>query len=131
MIDALWLWVLVALVGWGWSHARRTARGEPSGFDLVGRRERRALAALTPLLIAAVALALFATFDDSDDEARARYAAFSARHAPAYTRALHLQRLVPALPPRALTAVLKAFHPFVDRGFSWYLDQAHPSFATG
>ncbi len=64
-------------------------------------------------------------------EARARYAAFSARHAPAYTRAQHQQRLVPALPPRALTAVLKAFHPFVDRGFSWYLDQAHPSFATG
>lgn len=62
-------------------------------------------------------------------DARARYAAFSARHAPAFTRALRLQRLIPALPPLALTAGLKAFHPFVDRGFSWYLDQAHPSFA--
>jgi flavin-dependent dehydrogenase len=64
-------------------------------------------------------------------EARARYAAFSAAHAPAYARALRLQRLVPALPPRALTLGLKAFHPLVDRAFSWYLDQAHPSFARG
>ena len=63
-------------------------------------------------------------------EARAAYAAFSARHAPAYGRALRLQQLIPALPPRALTAALQAFHPFVDRGFSWYLDQAHPSFAA-
>ena len=64
-------------------------------------------------------------------EARADYAAFSARHAPAYTRALRLQRLVPALPPRVLTAGLRAFQPFVDRAFSWYLDQAPPSFAQG
>ena len=62
-------------------------------------------------------------------EARERYAAFSAGHAPAYSRALKLQRLIPALPPLALTAGLKAFHPLVDRAFSWYLDQAHPSFA--
>ncbi len=62
-------------------------------------------------------------------QARARYAAFSARHAPAYARALRLQWLVPALPPRVLTAGLKAFHPFVDRAFSWYLDQAPPSYA--
>ena len=57
------------------------------------------------------------------------YAAFSHAHAPAYRRALRLQRLVPALPPRVLTAGLKAFHPLVDRAFSWYLDQAHPDFA--
>ena len=63
-------------------------------------------------------------------QARAHYAAFAARHAPAYARALRLQRLVPALPPRALTLGLKAFHPFVDRAFSWYLDQAPPAFAT-
>jgi menaquinone-9 beta-reductase len=61
--------------------------------------------------------------------ARADYAAFSAGHAPAYRRALRLQQLVPALPPRLLTAGLKAFQPFVDRAFSWYLDQADPNFA--
>jgi len=55
-----------------------------------------------------------------------RYAAFSDAHAPAFARALRLQRLVPALPPRVLTAVLKGFHPFTERAFSWYLDQAHP-----
>jgi flavin-dependent dehydrogenase len=60
--------------------------------------------------------------------ARADYAAFSARHRPAYARALRLQRLVPALPPRVLTAGLKAFGPFVDRSFSWYLNQAHPAY---
>ena len=63
-------------------------------------------------------------------EARERYAAFSAAHAPAYARALRLQRVIPALPPLVLTAALKAFHPLVDRGFSWYLDQAHPSYAA-
>ena len=69
--------------------------------------------------------------DGTQDAARAReaYAAFSARHEPAYRRALRLQRVVPALPPRVLTAGLKAFHPFVDRAFSWYLAQADPAFA--
>jgi flavin-dependent dehydrogenase len=57
------------------------------------------------------------------------YAAFSARHAPAFRRALRLQRLVPALPPRVLTAALKAFGPFYGRAFTWYLDQASPTFA--
>ena len=57
------------------------------------------------------------------------YAAFSDRHAPAFARALKLQRVVPALPPRLLTAALKAFHPLTDRAFSWYLDQAHPDYA--
>jgi flavin-dependent dehydrogenase len=62
-------------------------------------------------------------------QARAHYAQFSARHAPAYARALRLQRLVPALPPRVLTAGLHALRPFAGRAFSWYLDQAHPDFA--
>jgi flavin-dependent dehydrogenase len=64
-------------------------------------------------------------------EALARYAAFSDRHAPAFRRALALQRLVPALPPRVLAAGLRAVaaQPLADRAFGWYLDQAHPSFA--
>jgi len=62
----------------------------------------------------------------------ARYGAFSARHARAYGLALRLQRLVPALPPRVLTVLLRALsrQRLIDRSFGWYLDQAHPSFAT-
>jgi len=65
-------------------------------------------------------------------EALARYEAFHDRHAPAFRRALALQRLIPALPPRALTALLHALRPqpVIDRAFGWYLDQAHPSFAV-
>ena len=39
-----------------------------------------------------------------------------------------IQRLVPALPPRLLTVLLRALkpQPIVDRMFSWYLDQAPP-----
>ncbi len=61
-----------------------------------------------------------------------RYAAFSARHRKAFSRALKLQRLIPALPPRVLALALKAIgaQPVVDRAFGWYLDQAHPSFAA-
>jgi flavin-dependent dehydrogenase len=58
------------------------------------------------------------------------YAAFSEGHAPAFRRALRLQRLVPALPPRVLTLGLRAFQPLVDRAFSWYLAQADPGMAT-
>jgi flavin-dependent dehydrogenase len=65
------------------------------------------------------------------DAALRDYAAFSARHAPAFRRALRLQRLVPALPPRLLTLGLRAFQPFVDRAFAWYLAQAHPATITG
>ena len=36
-----------------------------------------------------------------------RYGAFSAGHARAFRRALRLQRLVPALPPRVLTVLLR------------------------
>lgn len=65
-------------------------------------------------------------------EALTRYAQFSDSHARAFRRALALQRLVPALPPRALTAALRVIgaQRIIDRSFGWYLDQAHPSFAT-
>jgi digeranylgeranylglycerophospholipid reductase len=64
-------------------------------------------------------------------EALERYGAFSAGHAPAFKRALRLQRLIPALPPRALTALfaLMSRQRIIDRAFGWYLDQAHPSYA--
>jgi flavin-dependent dehydrogenase len=69
--------------------------------------------------------------DNDRDEALHRYAAFHERHRPAFRRALALQRLVPALPPRALTVALRALgtQPVVDRAFGWYLDQAHPAYA--
>jgi flavin-dependent dehydrogenase len=65
-------------------------------------------------------------------EALARYAAFSASHAPAFRLAGALQRLIPALPPRALTVGLRALgrRRLVDRAFGWYLEQADPSFAA-
>jgi flavin-dependent dehydrogenase len=60
------------------------------------------------------------------------YAAFSDRHRPAFERAYRLQRLIPALPPRALTALLGLMgrEHLCRRAFSWYLDQAHPRFAS-
>jgi flavin-dependent dehydrogenase len=66
------------------------------------------------------------------DAALAAYHAFSASHAPAFALAYRLQRLIPALPPRALTALLAVAgreRP-CRRAFAWYLDQAHPSFAA-
>jgi digeranylgeranylglycerophospholipid reductase len=66
----------------------------------------------------------------SREAALGDYAAFSERHAPAYRRALALQRLVPALPPRLLTLGLWAFRPLSARAFTWYLAQAHPGMAT-
>jgi menaquinone-9 beta-reductase len=62
------------------------------------------------------------------EQALERYAAFSAGHGKAFRRALALQRLVPALPPRVLTLALRALspQPVVDRMFSWYLAQAPP-----
>jgi len=61
------------------------------------------------------------------------YAAFSHGHRRPFARALQLQRLIPALPPRVLTLALKVIgsQRIVDRAFGWYLDQAHPDFATG
>jgi len=66
-------------------------------------------------------------------EALRSYHEFSASHHRAFQIALSLQRLIPALPPRALTLVLRALspQPLVDRAFGWYLNQAHPSFAAG
>jgi menaquinone-9 beta-reductase len=66
------------------------------------------------------------------EQALAGYAAFSAAHAPAFRLAGRLQRLVPALPPRALTAGLRALgrRRVCDRMFGWYLDQAHPRCAA-
>jgi flavin-dependent dehydrogenase len=63
------------------------------------------------------------------EAALADYAAFSAGHAPAFRRALRLQRLIPALPPRLLAAALRGLTPVTGRAFSWYLDQAHPDYA--
>jgi len=67
----------------------------------------------------------------SRNEALRRYRAFSAGHARPFALALGLQRLIPALPPRMLTVLLRAMggQAIVDRAFGWYLDQAHPSFA--
>jgi len=64
-------------------------------------------------------------------EALRRYGAFSEGHERAFALALQLQRLIPALPPRVLTLLLRALggQRTVDRMFGWYLDQAHPSFA--
>jgi len=65
------------------------------------------------------------------EAALARYAAFSDGHARPFRRALALQRLVPAVPPRALTAALRLVgrRRVADRAFGWYLAQAHPDFA--
>jgi flavin-dependent dehydrogenase len=65
------------------------------------------------------------------ERALADYAAFHDAHAPAFRRALRLQRLIPALPPRVLTLALRALspQPLVDRAFGWYLEQAHPRMA--
>jgi flavin-dependent dehydrogenase len=65
------------------------------------------------------------------DAARIRYGAFSDAHAPVFALALRLQRLVPALPPRALAGVLRvvAAPPLTRRAFGWYLRQAPPEFA--
>jgi digeranylgeranylglycerophospholipid reductase len=65
------------------------------------------------------------------ERALADYAAFHDAHVPAFRRALFLQRLIPALPPRVLTLALRALgrQSLIDRAFGWYLDQAHPRLA--
>jgi flavin-dependent dehydrogenase len=64
-------------------------------------------------------------------QALAAYGAFSDAHAPAFRLALALQRLIPALPPRTLTALLAVMgrERLCRRAFDWYLEQAHPRFA--
>jgi digeranylgeranylglycerophospholipid reductase len=66
------------------------------------------------------------------DQALGAYARYSRRHAPAFTWALALQRAIPRLPPRALTALLAvmARERPCRRAFSWYLEQAHPRVAS-
>ena len=68
----------------------------------------------------------------SREEALASYGAFSARHARAFGIASRLQRLIPALPPRALTALLAVAgrERVCRRAFTWYLEQAHPRLAA-
>jgi flavin-dependent dehydrogenase len=68
----------------------------------------------------------------SRDEALRRYAAFSAGHRRAFAVAGYLQRLIPALPPRVLTAGLRMLSDqrLIDRSFGWYLDLASPAFVT-
>jgi digeranylgeranylglycerophospholipid reductase len=66
------------------------------------------------------------------EQALQRYGAFSAAHARPYAIALALQRAVPRLPPRALTALLAFMgrERVCRRAFTWYLDQAHPDAAA-
>jgi len=61
------------------------------------------------------------------------YAAFSARHRPAFEYAYALQWLIPRLPPPVLHAALRLVgrRRLTDRAFGWYLRQADPSFAAG
>jgi len=62
------------------------------------------------------------------EDALTAYGAFSDAHASFFRRALWLQRLIPALPPRALTALLAVMgreRP-CRRAFTWYLNQAAP-----
>jgi flavin-dependent dehydrogenase len=67
------------------------------------------------------------------EQALRDYGAFSREHAPAFAWALALQRAIPRIPPRALTALLAVAgrEKPCRRAFSWYLDQAHPRFASG
>ena len=66
----------------------------------------------------------------SAEAALRAYSAFSAGHAHSFGFALRVQRLVPALPPRVLTLVLRIIgrQALVDRAFGWYLNVADPSF---
>jgi flavin-dependent dehydrogenase len=61
-----------------------------------------------------------------------RYGAFSAAHARPYAVALALQRTIPRLPPRALTALLAFMgrERVCRRAFTWYLNQASPAAAA-
>jgi hypothetical protein len=62
------------------------------------------------------------------EHALTAYGAFSDAHAPFFRRALALQRLIPALPPRALNGLLALMgrEKPCRRAFTWYLDQARP-----
>jgi flavin-dependent dehydrogenase len=70
--------------------------------------------------------------EQTREHALGAYARYSRRHAPAFAWALALQRTIPRLPPRALTALLAvmARERPCRRAFSWYLEQAHPRAAS-
>jgi flavin-dependent dehydrogenase len=57
------------------------------------------------------------------DEALAAYAAFSTKHRRDFAITYGLQRLIPALPPRVLTGVIRVLsrQRLVDAIFNWYL----------
>ncbi len=65
------------------------------------------------------------------DEALASYAAFSARHRRDFGITYALQRVIPALPPRVLTGVIRVLsrQVLVDAIFNWYLGLLPPAFA--
>ena len=64
------------------------------------------------------------------EHALASYHGFSARHMLAFWSLLRVQRLVPRVPPRALTPALRAIGAkrIVDWSFNHYLRIAHPDF---
>jgi hypothetical protein len=61
-------------------------------------------------------------------EALARYGAFSESHRRFYSTTLLMQRVLPAIPPRLLSAffALTSRPAIVRRAFGWYLDRAAP-----
>jgi flavin-dependent dehydrogenase len=68
----------------------------------------------------------------SRSDALARYGAFSASHARPFRWMLHVQRLIPRVPPRVLGPSLKAMQRkrFVDWAFGHYLQIAPPEFVA-
>src|SRR5829696_5881798 len=67
------------------------------------------------------------------EQALAAYHAFSASHRVPFESMLKVQRLVPRIPPRALSLALRGMtaQRFVDWSFGHYLKVAHPDFALG
>jgi flavin-dependent dehydrogenase len=65
------------------------------------------------------------------DEALAAYAAFSARHRRDFGITYALQLVIPALPPRVLTGVIRVLsrQALVDAIFNWYLGLLPPASA--
>jgi flavin-dependent dehydrogenase len=63
------------------------------------------------------------------DEALASYAAFSARHRRAFFYTYALQRVIPELPPRVLTRIIRLLSRkrLVDAIFDWYLGLLSPA----
>jgi flavin-dependent dehydrogenase len=64
------------------------------------------------------------------DEALAAYAAFSARHRRDFGITYALQLVIPALPPRVLTGVIRVLsrQALVEAIFSWYLGLLPPAY---